>query len=153
MNQQAQVVIIGGDIIGCSILYHLAKAGCTDAVLLERNELTSGATWHAAGTTYIRRARTPTCPRCRPIRCGSTTVSPKKSASKSTATSLAVFSSPRARSACANSVSSPASFVRWDWSTNWSHRGKFSRNIRSSTPMAWSAAPGIPKRDTLIPTR
>ena len=48
MKSQAQVVVIGGGLIGCSILYHLTKLGCTDAVLLERDELTSGSTWHAA---------------------------------------------------------------------------------------------------------
>ncbi len=56
MPRQAQVIIIGGGIIGCSILYHLAKAGCTDAALLERNELTSGATWHAAGNVHTQSA-------------------------------------------------------------------------------------------------
>lgn len=45
----ARVVIIGGGAIGCSALYHLAKVGWSDCVLLERNELTSGSTWHAAG--------------------------------------------------------------------------------------------------------
>ena len=45
----ARVVIIGGGAIGCSALYHLAKAGWTDCLLLEKNELTSGSTWHAAG--------------------------------------------------------------------------------------------------------
>lgn len=46
---QARVVIIGGGAVGVSALYHLAKAGWTDCVLLERNELTAGSTWHAAG--------------------------------------------------------------------------------------------------------
>jgi dimethylglycine dehydrogenase len=46
---QARVVIIGGGVVGASCLYHLAKAGWTDCVLLEKNELTSGSTWHAAG--------------------------------------------------------------------------------------------------------
>jgi len=46
---QARVVIIGGGVVGASCLYHLAKAGWTDALLLERNELTAGSTWHAAG--------------------------------------------------------------------------------------------------------
>jgi dimethylglycine dehydrogenase len=45
----ARVVIIGGGAVGCSVLWHLAKAGWTDCVLLEKNELTSGSTWHAAG--------------------------------------------------------------------------------------------------------
>lgn len=46
---QARVVIIGGGAVGASCLYHLARAGWTDALLLERNELTAGSTWHAAG--------------------------------------------------------------------------------------------------------
>ncbi len=45
----ARVVIIGGGIIGCSIAYHLGQMGCRDVVLLEKDELTSGTTWHAAG--------------------------------------------------------------------------------------------------------
>ena len=45
----ARIVIIGGGIIGCSIAYHLAKRGIRDVVLLERLQLTHGATWHAAG--------------------------------------------------------------------------------------------------------
>ena len=49
MKDQARVVIIGGGITGCSILYHLAKAGWTDVVLLEKHELTSGSTCQAAG--------------------------------------------------------------------------------------------------------
>ena len=46
---RARVVIIGGGIIGTSIAYHLAHAGCTDVVLLEQHQLTAGTTWHAAG--------------------------------------------------------------------------------------------------------
>ncbi|MEM7024044.1 MAG: FAD-dependent oxidoreductase, partial [Pseudomonadota bacterium] len=45
----ARVVIIGGGAVGVSCLYHLAKSGWTDCILLEKNELTSGSTWHAAG--------------------------------------------------------------------------------------------------------
>ncbi|MCF8074975.1 MAG: FAD-binding oxidoreductase, partial [Desulfotignum sp.] len=45
----ARVVIIGGGIIGCSIAYHLGQMGCKEVVLLEKDELTSGTTWHAAG--------------------------------------------------------------------------------------------------------
>ena len=46
---RAQVVIVGGGVIGCSVAYHLAEAGWTDVVLIERDKLTSGTTWHAAG--------------------------------------------------------------------------------------------------------
>jgi len=49
LPKNANVVIIGGGIIGCSIAYHLGHMGCKDVVLLERDELTSGTTWHAAG--------------------------------------------------------------------------------------------------------
>jgi len=45
----ARVVVIGGGIIGCSVAYHLAQMGCADVVLLERDRITSGTTWHAAG--------------------------------------------------------------------------------------------------------
>jgi len=47
--QHARVVIVGGGIIGCSIAYHLAHMGWKDIILLERDKLTSGTTWHAAG--------------------------------------------------------------------------------------------------------
>ncbi|MBL9014056.1 MAG: GcvT family protein [Myxococcales bacterium] len=49
LPERARVVIIGGGIIGCSVAYHLAHAGWRDVVLLERDKLTSGTTWHAAG--------------------------------------------------------------------------------------------------------
>ncbi len=49
MQSHARVVVIGGGVVGCSVLYHLARFGCTDALLIERDELTSGSTWHAAG--------------------------------------------------------------------------------------------------------
>ena len=49
MKDQAQIVIIGGGIVGVNIAYHLAKAGCTDVMLLEKDEIASGATAHAAG--------------------------------------------------------------------------------------------------------
>ena len=49
MKSHARVVVIGGGVVGCSVLYHLARAGWTDVMLLERSELTSGSTWHAAG--------------------------------------------------------------------------------------------------------
>lgn len=54
MTEHTRVVVIGGGIVGCAVLYGLAKKGWTDAVLLERRQLTSGSTWHAAGnTTYF----------------------------------------------------------------------------------------------------
>ena len=49
LPQRARVVVIGGGIIGCSVAYHLAHMGWKDVVLLERDRLTSGTTWHAAG--------------------------------------------------------------------------------------------------------
>ncbi len=49
MKTQARVVVIGGGVVGCSVLYHLTKAGWKDVVLVERDILTSGSTWHAAG--------------------------------------------------------------------------------------------------------
>ncbi|MEO1398139.1 MAG: FAD-dependent oxidoreductase, partial [Pseudomonadota bacterium] len=49
MKTSARAVVIGGGVVGVSTLYHLAKKGWTDSVLLERKELTSGSTWHAAG--------------------------------------------------------------------------------------------------------
>lgn len=49
MKTHARAVVIGGGVVGVSVLYHLAKAGMTDVVLVEKNELTSGSTWHAAG--------------------------------------------------------------------------------------------------------
>jgi dimethylglycine dehydrogenase len=51
VTETARVVVIGGGITGASVLYHLARAGWTDAVLIERAELASGSTWHAAGNT------------------------------------------------------------------------------------------------------
>ena len=49
MKSHARAVVIGGGVVGVSTLYHLAKKGWTDSVLIERKELTSGSTWHAAG--------------------------------------------------------------------------------------------------------
>ena len=48
MRDQARVVVIGGGIAGCSTLYHLTQEGWTDVMLIERDELTSGTTWHSA---------------------------------------------------------------------------------------------------------
>ncbi len=49
MKRETQVVVIGGGVVGASVLYHLTKAGWTDVMLLERRELSAGSTWHAAG--------------------------------------------------------------------------------------------------------
>ncbi|MER9231122.1 FAD-dependent oxidoreductase [Mesorhizobium sp. M0622] len=49
MKSHAKAVVIGGGVVGCSVLYHLANAGWTDIMLIERSELTSGSSWHAAG--------------------------------------------------------------------------------------------------------
>ena len=49
MKDQYRAVVIGGGVVGCSVLYHLAKAGWKDVLLIERSELTSGSSWHAAG--------------------------------------------------------------------------------------------------------
>src|SRR5712671_2091401 len=49
MGSSGRVIVIGGGIAGCSVAYHLARAGCSDVVLLEKGELTSGSTHHAAG--------------------------------------------------------------------------------------------------------
>ena len=49
MKSHTRVAVIGGGVVGCSVLYHLTKAGWKDVVLLERDQLTSGSTWHAAG--------------------------------------------------------------------------------------------------------
>ncbi len=58
MRTQARVVVIGGGVVGCSVLYHLTKLGWTDICLIERSELTSGSTWHAAGGFHTLNADT-----------------------------------------------------------------------------------------------
>ena len=52
LPSHARAVVIGGGLVGCSILYHLCKLGWTDVILLERDELTSGSTWHAAANLH-----------------------------------------------------------------------------------------------------
>ncbi|MDK1022328.1 MAG: FAD-dependent oxidoreductase, partial [Candidatus Hydrogenedentes bacterium] len=52
MESHAKVVVIGGGVVGCSILFHLAKHGWKDVILLERSELASGSSWHAAGQIH-----------------------------------------------------------------------------------------------------
>ena len=58
MNSHTRVAVIGGGVIGCSVLYHLTKLGWTDIMLIERSELTSGSTWHAAGGFHTLNADT-----------------------------------------------------------------------------------------------
>ena len=58
MNNSVRVAIIGGGVVGCSVLYHLSKLGWTDILLIERSELTSGSTWHAAGGFHTLNADT-----------------------------------------------------------------------------------------------
>jgi len=58
MKTHAQVVVIGGGVVGCSVIYHLTKLGWKDVLLIERSELTSGSTWHAAGGFHTLNADT-----------------------------------------------------------------------------------------------
>ena len=53
LPEKARIAIIGGGIIGTSVAYHLAKRGIKDVVLIERKQLTSGTTWHAAGLVSL----------------------------------------------------------------------------------------------------
>ena len=56
MKSHYRVVVIGGGVVGCSVLYHLAKSGWTDVCLLERSVLTAGSSWHAAGGIHALNA-------------------------------------------------------------------------------------------------
>ena len=56
MKTKTKVVVVGGGVVGVSALYHLAKKGWSDVVLVERKELTSGSTWHAAGLLPLFRS-------------------------------------------------------------------------------------------------
>jgi dimethylglycine dehydrogenase len=58
MKSHVRVAVIGGGVVGCSVLYHLTKLGWRDVVLIERSELTSGSTWHAAGGFHTINADT-----------------------------------------------------------------------------------------------
>ncbi len=58
MKSHTQVLVIGGGVVGCSVLYHLTKLGWNDVMLIERSELTSGSTWHAAGGFHTLNADT-----------------------------------------------------------------------------------------------
>ena len=61
MKNQAEIVIIGGGALGCSIAYHLAKLGKKEVVVLEKSALTHGCTWHAAGLEYRKNRSKPGC--------------------------------------------------------------------------------------------
>ncbi|MBT6138671.1 MAG: FAD-binding oxidoreductase, partial [Rhodospirillaceae bacterium] len=56
MKSHYRVVVVGGGVVGASVLYHLAKLGWTDTVLIERNVLTAGSSWHAAGGVHALNA-------------------------------------------------------------------------------------------------
>ncbi|MEL7000629.1 MAG: FAD-binding oxidoreductase, partial [Pseudomonadota bacterium] len=56
LPSHASVIVVGGGVMGCSVLYHLAKFGVTDAILLERNQVTSGTTWHSAAQVRALRS-------------------------------------------------------------------------------------------------
>src|SRR5688572_22657696 len=58
MKSHYRVVVIGGGVVGCSVLYHLTKLGWKDVLLIERKELTAGSTWHAAGGFHTINADT-----------------------------------------------------------------------------------------------
>ena len=60
MKKHAQVVIIGGGSLGVNLMYHLTQEGWTDIVLVEKGELTSGSTWHAAGPVSYTHLTLPT---------------------------------------------------------------------------------------------
>ena len=53
MTDHARVVVVGGGVTGCSVLYHLVEKGWSDVVLCERTELTAGSTWHSAGHVIL----------------------------------------------------------------------------------------------------
>ena len=58
MQSHVRVAVIGGGVVGCSVLYHLTRLGWSDVMLIERSELTSGSTWHAAGGFHTLNADT-----------------------------------------------------------------------------------------------
>jgi len=61
MQTTTRVAVIGGGVVGASVLYHLTKLGWSDVMLLERSELTSGSTWHAAGGFHTLNGDTNMC--------------------------------------------------------------------------------------------
>ena len=82
-----RLLVIGGGIIGCSVAYHLAEMGCEEVVLLERDQLTSGTTWHAAGPCSLSPSQTSRPRTCRPRRNSSPGSGPTPSPSPRTAIS------------------------------------------------------------------
>ena len=97
LPSSADVVIIGGGVIGCSTLYHLAKSGTTNVVLLEKDQLTSGTTWHTAGSLQYQAVST-TPPACEVLQsayryvCLSVCLSVRSHVSKTTCLNFAKFS-------------------------------------------------------------
>ena len=91
LPSHAKAVIIGGGVVGCSILFHLAKFGWKDVVLLERDELTSGSSWHAAGQIHTISARIRTSRACRAIPSTSIRRSRRPQATRLACTSPAGF--------------------------------------------------------------
>ena len=72
MKTTTRVAVIGGGVVGCSVLYHLTKLGWSDVMLIERSELTSGSTWHAAGGFHTLNGDTNMAALCRVIPSNST---------------------------------------------------------------------------------
>src|SRR5580704_12523567 len=95
MKSHTRVAVIGGGVVGCSVLYHLTKAGWKDVVLLERDQLTCGSTWHAAGGFHTLTA-IPTSPSCRDTRSGFTMSSSASRDSPVVCTAPAGCCSPKA---------------------------------------------------------
>ena len=58
MKTHARVLVIGGGVVGCSVLFHLTEFGWCDVLILERAELTAGSSWHAAGAFHTLNANT-----------------------------------------------------------------------------------------------
>ena len=86
MKSHYRVVVIGGGVVGASVLYHLAKLGWSDIVLIERKELTAGSTWHAAGRLPRHQRRPQHRRRCRATRSTSTSSSRPRAARASACT-------------------------------------------------------------------
>ena len=96
MRSSAQVVVIGGGVVGASVLYHLTRAGLTDVVLLERASSRAGSTWHAAGGMHTLNGD-PNVAGCSSTPSSCTTRSSARPGSTAASTCPAGCCSPRAR--------------------------------------------------------